>query len=145
MQYQPGDILFDKYRIDKQIGQGAFARVYRATHLGLKRPRAIKVLRQDATGLGSTLFSDYQLRFQLEAQLGDQLNHPNIIQVYDFEQQDQALLLVMEYALGGSLAERLKGAKGSGEPIPVDEVIRMGWRSPWDLRPSTRWMRCTAT
>ena len=39
-----GTVLQDKYRIEKKIGEGGFARVYRGTHLQLKRPVAIKML-----------------------------------------------------------------------------------------------------
>ena len=86
--HQPGDILLDKYRIEALIGRGAFAEVYRVTHLALRVPRALKILRRDAPGIGSTEFSDYRGRFELEAQLGARLNsptpNPHLIQVFDF-------------------------------------------------------------
>ena len=45
MQYQPGQIILNgKYRIEAFVGQGAFAQVYRATHVSLQKPRALKVL-----------------------------------------------------------------------------------------------------
>lgn len=66
MPYTPGQIILDTYRIEALVGRGAFAEVYHATHLSLNAPRALKVLRRDAPGLGSTEYSDYPQRFQLE-------------------------------------------------------------------------------
>jgi eukaryotic-like serine/threonine-protein kinase len=54
MTYTPGEILLEKYRVEALIGQGAFGEVYRVTHLSLNVPRALKVLRRDTPGVGST-------------------------------------------------------------------------------------------
>ncbi len=125
MPHQPGDILLDKYCIEKLLGSGAFAEVYLATHLALNAPRALKILRKDTPGLGSTEFRDFRARFQLEAQLGARLDHPNIIRVHDFEQDGETLILVMEYAQGGSLTERLARAREGGERIPIPEAVQI--------------------
>ncbi len=125
MPYESGQVLLDKYRIEGLVGRGAFAEVYRATHLTLNAPRALKVLRRDAPGLGSTEYSDFRQRFQLEAQLGAQLDHPNVIRIYDFEQIDGTLLLVMAYAAGGSLTGLLKTLREANEAMPVEEAVRI--------------------
>jgi len=75
-QHKPGDILLDKYRIEKLIGEGAFAEVYLATHIELNVSRALKILRKEAPGVGSTEFEDFQEHFKLEVQLGAVINHP---------------------------------------------------------------------
>jgi len=126
MSNNPGDVLLDKYHIEALIGRGAFAEVYLATHLALNAPRALKILRKDAPGLDSSEYGDFKARFQLEAQLGAMIDHPNIIRVYDFEQDDETLILVMEYAPGGNLAERIAKARKTGEPIPTDEALQIG-------------------
>ena len=125
MPFNPGVVILNKYRIEEQIGRGAFAEVYRATHLALSAPRALKILRKDAPGLGSTRFTDFHARFQLEAQLGARLDHPNVIRVHDFEQDGDTLILVMEYAQGGSLAERLTAARDRDEQISILEAIQV--------------------
>ena len=92
-----------KYRIEKFIGAGSGGEVYLATHLELQAPRALKVLRRDASGIGSNEYGYFVERFQLEAQLGARLSHPHLIQVHDFVRLDETLILVMEYAPGGRL------------------------------------------
>ena len=123
MSYKSGEKVLGKYRIESLLGKGAFAEVYRAIHLELNTHRAIKILRKDAPGLGSTEYGDYQNRFQLEAQLGAKLDHPNIIRVHDFERDGKNLILVMEYAAGGSLTKRIEEARQSGLPMPLETAI----------------------
>ncbi|MBC8507278.1 MAG: protein kinase [Anaerolineales bacterium] len=108
MVIEKGDILLGKYRVERLIGRGAFAEVYLAMHLELNSLRALKILRRDQPGLGEILFDEYQQRFRLEAQLGAQIDHHNVIRVYDFDRQGGMLVLVMEFAPGGSLQDRLK-------------------------------------
>jgi|GEM_PF-6268364 len=125
MRYQPGQTLLDKYRIEAHIGRGAFAEVYHVTHLELNAPRAIKVLHRDEPGLGSTQYQDYQQRFRLEAQLGAKINHPNVVRIYDFEKDGDTLLLVMEYAAGGSLSKRLKTMEATKQHMSVLSALRV--------------------
>ena len=125
MKYQPGHILLEKYRIEEFIGSGAFAEVYRVTHLELNAPRAIKVLNRDQPGLGDSHYQEYQQRFRLEAQLGARINHPNVVRIYDFEKDNNTLILVMEYAAGGSLRDRLKEKARRDEAIAIKDALRI--------------------
>ena len=119
---QPGQlILSGKYRVEAFLGQGAFAQVYRVHHLELKADRAVKVVSRDTPGVGSTVLDDFRARFRQEAQLGARLDHPHVIRIYDFEEAEGGLYLVMECAAGSSLAKRLKD-KG---PLPVAEAVRL--------------------
>ena len=126
MLYQPGDIIMNKYRIESRTGSGAFAEVYHAIHLELNAPRALKVLRRDAPGLGSTEFRAYEDRFKLEAQLGAMLDQPNLVRVYDFERDGESLILVMEFCSGGSLASRVQEAQRNNERLGVEAVLQIG-------------------
>jgi serine/threonine protein kinase len=118
------DILLKKYRLERLLGQGASAQVYLATHLELNAPRALKVLRRDAPGLGSSEYNDFVGRFRLEAQLA-LLDHPNVVRVHDFEREGETLILVMEYCPGGSLNDRLGRARKEAQPVPLDECLRI--------------------
>ena len=129
MTYNLGDILLEKYRIEALLGEGAFGEVYLVTHLTLLVPRAIKVLRHDAPGVGSTLFGDAQARFLLESRLGARLNspvaNPHLLLVYDCHVSEEVCLLEMEYASGGSLAARLQAARDASQPMPITMALQI--------------------
>ena len=101
------------YPIVKQIGEGASSTVYLGKHLGLDREIAVKVVKLN-------LWKDREQsveRFIQEARMMDQLNHPNIIRVYDVgEDEFEGLYIAMEYAEKGSLEKLLKGKK----PLNID-------------------------
>jgi eukaryotic-like serine/threonine-protein kinase len=83
MPLSPGDLLANKYRIEAEIGRGAFGHVYRARDVALDRVVAIKELHKGQDDLGSTQFSDYVRRFEREARVQARCNHPNIVHVYE--------------------------------------------------------------
>jgi len=122
MTHDSGDILLNKYRVESLVGRGAFGEVYHVTHLKMSVPRAIKVLLRDAPGVGRQGFQIARERFTFEAQLGARLNHPNVIQVHELEEDEGELFLIMEYAPRGSLEDLLK-EKGQ---LSVDEIVQMG-------------------
>jgi serine/threonine-protein kinase len=95
---------FGKYQIQSRLGQGGMSTVYVARDPDLGREVAIKVL-------SSHLTSDPQFaeRFMREAQAMARLEHPAILPVYDFGQQEGTLFLVMRLLSGGTLAQRLRG------------------------------------
>jgi len=96
-------VLEGRYRIEGVIGGGGMARVYRAQHLGLSRPVAIKVLHA-----GHSQNRDAVARFKREATTSGQLVHPNIVTVTDFGVlADDRCFLVMEALEGETLADRL--------------------------------------
>ena len=130
MPYDPGYILLDKYRIEKPLGQGAFGEVYLVTHLQLNVLRVIKVLRRDAPGMDSDIYyGPPQARFKLEAQLGARLNspHPNprLLQIFNLHADERLSVLEMEYAAGGSLAQRIEKNRTGNQLMPLDEALRI--------------------
>ena len=126
MSYSPGSVLAHKYRVQSMIGSGGFAEVYLAEHLELRTLRALKVLRKDTLGLGSSDYRLFEERFQLEAQLGAMFDDPHIVRVYDFEREAGTLILVMEHCPGGSLADQLRMLQRKNEPLPLESVLRTG-------------------
>ena len=129
MPYEPGDILNNKYRIEKLIGQGAFGEVYLVTNLTLRARRALKVLKRVTPGIGKHDYSEFQKSFKLEAQLGAMLNtptHPNLLQVHDLVQDGDMFLLEMEYVPGGDLEKRIHPEVGKNQVLPIPDAIRIG-------------------
>jgi serine/threonine-protein kinase len=101
------------YTIDRLIGTGGMAEVYRAHDTRLGRDVAIKVLPQ-----AFTADPERVARIEREARLLAALNHPNIAHIYDVEKSPGTYALVMELVEGPTLADRI--ARG---PIPVDEAL----------------------
>src|SRR5258707_15547673 len=75
----PSSVLDGKYRLDERLGEGATGIVYRATHLGLKKVFALKLLKP-----GPALDPFSVSRFQREAEALGRLRHPHIVEVTDF-------------------------------------------------------------
>ncbi|HYL10606.1 MAG TPA: protein kinase [Candidatus Acidoferrales bacterium] len=104
------------YRIVEQIGAGGMGVVYRAHDERLDRDVALKVL-----PLGALADESARRRFRKEALTLAKLSHPHIGVVHDFDTQDGADFLVMEYIPGNTLAERLAGGA-----LPEKETIALG-------------------
>jgi hypothetical protein len=88
------------YIIEKRIGRGGMGTVYKALQVSLDRPVALKVLSKE-------LVQDKNFinMFIREARAAGQLNHPNIVQVYDVGSHDGTYYFSMEYMGGGSIEE----------------------------------------
>ncbi len=95
-----GRVLGDRYRLVTPLGTGASAHVYLADDVSLHRQVAIKVLHPALAGDRAFL-----KRFRAEAQAVAALNHPNILRVYDWGEEDAEPYLVLEYLAGGSLRQ----------------------------------------
>lgn len=100
-----------QFRIVEQIGAGGMATVFKAYQSTLDRYVAIKVLPASQT---DPVFAK---RFVQEARSVAKLAHPNIVQIHDFDEQDNIRYIVMEYVDGGTLKDRLKKA------LPVTEAV----------------------
>ncbi len=91
------------YRITAKLGEGGMGEVWRATDTKLDREVALKLLPAAFTDDKERL-----ARFEREAKLLAQLNHPNIAQIYGLETSGATHALVMELVDGPTLAERLE-------------------------------------
>ena len=113
-----GQTLDGKYHLDKLLGQGGMGAVFLATHLGTKRPVALKVIAPQFT-----TNEEVGERFRREAEAAGRLRHPNVVNVTDFGvtvlNKDQLAYLVMEYLDGRSLGDLLK-EKGQ---LPLNFVV----------------------
>jgi serine/threonine protein kinase len=104
-----------RYEIKSELGRGGMAAVYLASDPRFKREVAIKILPPQ-------LLSDpvYRARFEREAQMIAALEHPAIVPVYDYGEEDGQLYLVMRYMPGGSLADKLKNGT-----LPPTEIVHI--------------------
>lgn len=107
--------LDGRYAIERRIGEGGMAVVYLARDLKHNRRVALKVLRPD---LNAVLGTD---RFLAEIQVTANLQHPNLLPLFDSGVVDQLLFYVMPFVEGESLRARLDREK----QLPVDEVVRL--------------------
>jgi dipeptidyl aminopeptidase/acylaminoacyl peptidase len=110
----PGQVL-GSYRVDSLIGSGGMGDVYRARDTRLERDVAIKVLPHEFAKESERL-----ARAQREAVVLASLNHPHVAQIYELEEFDGSLCLVLEYVDGETLQERLKRG-----PIPFNESLEI--------------------
>ena len=104
------------YTIVRLIGRGGMGAVYEAIQEGLKRRVAIKVL-PEVAGRDTSFLEN----FKREAQAVAKLNHPNIVQVFDIDQDRGYHFFSMEYVQGQSLAQRLE-AEGR---LPLSEAVQI--------------------
>jgi serine/threonine protein kinase len=114
---QPGRIL-GRCRLEREIGQGAMGVVWKAHHLTLDIPVAVKVLRDPSASDGSQRFLE---RFRREARIAARLNHPSLVRVLDFGEEGGSPFLVMELVDGQTLETWLE-RRG---PIPERIALRV--------------------
>ena len=105
-----------KYRIISKLGQGGFATVYRALDTTLQREVALKVL-------DPILFRDPTLvqRFEQEARIAANVEHPNLVTVYEIAEAEGRYYIAMKYISGGSLADLMQ----SGKPLPPKQMFQI--------------------
>jgi eukaryotic-like serine/threonine-protein kinase len=107
--------LIGRYTIDREIGAGGMATVYLARDERHKRAVALKVLKPE---LGAILGVE---RFLAEIQVTANLQHPNLLPLFDSGEANGLLFYVMPYVEGESLRARLEREK----QLPIDEAVRI--------------------
>ncbi|MBV9230351.1 MAG: serine/threonine protein kinase, partial [Chloroflexi bacterium] len=105
---------FGNYRLISLLGRGGFAEVYLGQHLRLNTQAAVKILH-------TRLSEEEAAKFLHEAQIIAQLDHPNIVRVFDFDDTDGIPFLVMNYYPRGTLRNRYH----KGERVTLPTVISL--------------------
>lgn len=114
-----GQTLSGRYRIDAMLGQGGMSAVYRATDPNLKRAVAIKLIHPHLSSDPS-----FVQRFESEASAVASLRHPNIVQVYDFNNDNGVYYMVLEFIPGETLQDRLKRLAESGRKLSLEDAVQ---------------------
>lgn len=98
-----GKVIAERYRIEARLGVGGMGAVYRAEHVLMKKPVAVKVLHREMTVLDEAV-----KRFEREAIAAGRIDHPNVTVATDFGKLDTgAFYLVLEYVPGRSLTQAI--------------------------------------
>ncbi len=113
------DRKIGKYIITERIANGGSGLIFKGSHTLLNMPVAIKMLKHEMA-----MNRDFLEAFRNEANIIAQLNHPNIIKVYDIEERYQTVFIIMEYLDGVPLKNLLKNMKLSLPQI-VDFILQI--------------------
>jgi serine/threonine-protein kinase len=117
-----GQVLDGRYRLDALVAEGGFGVVFRAEHLALKKPVALKVLK--GQGLDSERARrEATARFRAEAEIVARLEHPAVVRVLDFgvtpaPDGEELFWMALEWAEGKSLHDDLEERRGTPGRAP---------------------------
>lgn len=114
----------DRYEIREKLGTGGMARVYRGYDHNLAREVAIKVLHEHLSEDPT-----FKERFEREARFVASINHPNIVQIFDYaslERGDSVLhYMVMQFVRGQTLRDMLESVTTSGQTLPHERIEQL--------------------
>jgi serine/threonine-protein kinase len=113
-----GEVVSDRYRIDAVLGEGGMGVVYRAEHVHLRKPHALKVLLPELSSMPEVV-----ARFEREAVAAGNIQSPHVAAATDFGRLDDgSFFLVMEYVPGRTLRSVLEA--GALEPLRALHILR---------------------
>jgi serine/threonine protein kinase len=116
---EPSSVVGATYRIDRRVASGGSSLVYAARHIEMDRHVALKVL-----PLGGEIDASALERFSQEARLACQINHPNVVTIHQFGQDERGLLYIaMEWLKGTSLSDAIE-ERGPFSPLRVAQIGR---------------------
>ncbi len=109
-----------RYNLIKLLGEGGMGAVFQARDVTLQRDVAIKIMHPHLANQ-----PDFRERFLQEARTAARLDHPGIVQVYDFGQERSLLFIVMKFIRGANLQDMLDDLKAEGKWIPLSEAVQI--------------------
>jgi serine/threonine-protein kinase len=112
-----GTVVCERYRVEKLLGEGGMGAVYRAVHVHMRKPVALKILHQQMTYLPEAV-----ARFEREAIAAGRIAHPNVAAATDFGRlSDRSFYLALEFVEGTSLRHVLHEAG----PLPAKRAVNI--------------------
>jgi serine/threonine-protein kinase len=124
VEIRTGTQIQDRYEITRHLGAGGFAQVFEAFDTNIERPVAIKFLNLHASTTNSDASDNILARFKREAKLAAKIQHPNVVNIFDFGvvgQNRNIPFIVMELLSGFDLEEQIyeKGAMKAERALPL--------------------------
>lgn len=116
--------VFGKYELVEKIGVGGMAEVFLAKSFGAEGLEKVLVIKR--------ILPDYSNNrrfvemFISEAKIAMDLNHPNVVQIYDFGKVDQTYFLAMEFVDGSDLAHIVSSGRRAGRVMPLGDAVYVG-------------------
>ncbi len=110
----------NRYKITHLLGEGGMGAVFKATDVTLQREVAVKIMHPHTAKQ-----PNFRERFLQEARTAARLDHPSIVQVYDFGQEGSILYLVMEFIPGANLRDMLQDLKAQSKWLSLDEAVNV--------------------
>jgi len=115
------NVQMGDYQLKELLAVGGMSRVYIGVDERLERKAAIKVLKLDQDWVNETIVE----RFEREAKAVAALEHDNVITIYQYDKQDAAYFLAMQYIDGPDLRQVLKHLRSSGKLMEIGRAIRI--------------------
>ncbi len=109
-----------RYQITDLLGEGGMGAVFKARDVTLQRDVAIKIMHPHMANQ-----PNFRERFLQEARTAARLDHPGIVQVYDFGQERSLLFIVMNFIRGTDLRHMLEDLRAQGNWIPLNEAVQV--------------------
>jgi calcium-dependent protein kinase len=106
--------IFDHYKIGKTLGEGAYGKVYHVTHKDTAIERAMKAIKKKA------IIKEEEEKLFAEVNILKELDHPNIVRLYEMYQDETHYYLITEFCTGGELFDRIQKLKSFTEKMAAD-------------------------
>jgi serine/threonine protein kinase len=111
-----------KYKVVSKLGQGAMGMVYKGFDPSIERYVALKTISSHILSIDDLSIASSIERFKQEAKIAGRLNHPNIVSVYDFGEDQKTIFIAMEFVEGQELKQILQEQTGA---LDLSTTIRI--------------------
>lgn len=115
--------VIDHYRLEAMLGDGGMGTVYRAQDLNLERPVALKIMHPHYARR-----TEFRSRLRQEAKTLASLDHPSIVRVLDYGEDDDVAYIAMEFIRGGSLRDHLQRLQKRQRFLPLEQALQIGYQ-----------------
>ena len=116
-----GHTINGRYRLESLLGDGGMGTVYRAYDVNLDRQVALKLMHAHFARQ-----EEFRARLIQEARTAAQLDHPSVVQIYDFGDSPEGLFIAMEFVNGGSLRDHLRRLQRMRKFLPLGQSLQIG-------------------